>query len=96
MGWTGVMVDEYEIELRLRHRTDGRTVYCPLTIYAYRVSDVPVQAIHVINKTHPVDEWNVEVMSLGPPKRLVELAAKQIQLTIETTMAALTKAAKGK
>jgi hypothetical protein len=80
------MVDEYEIEVRLQNKQTRKVVHETLTVYAYRVSDVPTQAIYALMKDRNVEEWDLKILSLGPPKRLIEASAQRVRMTVENIM----------
>ncbi len=84
-------VNEYEVEIRIVMRND-EPVLRTATEYAYSPSDAVTQAIYRVGGT--VIEGSVEkfdVLSVQPPKRLIEIASRVVQETVESMMNQLTK-----
>jgi hypothetical protein len=88
------MVNEYEVEVVLTKRSSGERKTITTTEYAYTISDVPAQAIYSVLSDKNPEEWELKIARIGPPRRLVELAAKQVQLTVEKILSQLTEASK--
>lgn len=88
------MIQEYELEVKLIDKRNGASEMITCTEYAYQIADVPSQAIYSIMREREMENFEMKILRLGPPKRLVELAAKRMAVEIETLLNRLTKASK--
>lgn len=90
------MVNEYEVEVLIKNRRSGESQSLTCTEYAYAISEVPTQVIYAVMRDKNIEDWEFRITRLGPPKRLVELAAKQVQSNIDTLLSTLSQAVKRK
>lgn len=77
-----MIVNEYELELEVTVRTTGEREARTVTEFAYSVSEAAQQAFINLGASYDLEAITVRVLHVGPPRRLVEMATKQLDAAV--------------
>ena len=89
------MVMEYEVELKLSNENTKEIQLVIRTEFAYSVSDAVMQAIYNQGKESVTGSARIDIVHVGPPRWMIELAETQSKLIIDGVMQRLKVASKG-